>query len=238
MSRLGVMHIAILSTNTDVSAFAAAHPTDADRFTVMFGLVRPGWRFTSFDVVAGHYPPVLAAFDGYVITGSLASANDPDPWVARLKDFVRAAHQARVPQFGACFGHQVIASALGGRVAHNPGGWRLGAYDGPLGLPEGDQPIRLYAAHQEQVTDLPPGAVLLGGSAECPIGAYRLDGHVFATQYHPEFPERFVVDLIADCDGHMPAPVIDRARASLDAGPAEMARFAESVAQFFEAARD
>jgi hypothetical protein len=98
-------------------------------------------------------------------------------------------------------------------------------------------PIRLYASHKDQVTVLPPGARLLGGTTDCPVGAYDIPGRVFATQYHPEMPRDFVEDLIesfADDVGEAPTA---RARASMAAGEADMRRFAESVVRFFESAK-
>jgi GMP synthase-like glutamine amidotransferase len=236
MSSEDALHIAILSTNTDQSDFARRHPPELARFGGMLRLARPAWQFTGFDCVAGALPGAPGAFDGYVITGSPASANDPDRWVAGLKAFIRATHAAQVPMFGACYGHQVIAVALGGVVEESPGGWRFGAYEGHLGTADGGGPIRLYAAHKEQVTRLPTGAAILGGTPDCPVGAYRIGGHIFSTQYHPEFPPAFMADMIDSFADEMPVDVVDRARQSLSGGPAEMARFAEGVAAFFEAA--
>jgi GMP synthase-like glutamine amidotransferase len=235
MSSEAIMRIAILVTNTDQSDFAARHPPEQDRFTAMMHLVRPDWQFCAVDVV-NHRPPDPRAQDGFIITGSPASANDKDPWVDRLKGFIRAAHDVPVPLFGACFGHQVIAAALGGVVEQK--GWRAGLYETPGSVAWGDGggPIRLYAHHKDQVTVLPDGARLLGGTADCPVGAYDIPGRVFATQYHPEMPKDFVADLL-ECfaDEVGPGPTA-RARASMAEGSAEMARFAESVARFFEAA--
>jgi GMP synthase-like glutamine amidotransferase len=233
------MHIAILVTNTDISDFAARHPPEEARFTAMMRLVRPDWQFSAFDVVRGPPPTLPNAFDGYIITGSPASANDPDAWIARLKGFIRQAHLARVPQFGACFGHQVIAAALGGQVEPAPGGWRLGLYRGPasLGFQDSGEPIRLYAAHKDQVTALPPGATLLGGTDDCPIGAYQVGPAVFATQYHPEMPQDFIADLVEETAEEVGSDVAELARASLAQGTAEMERFARGVAAFFEQTR-
>lgn len=230
------MHIAILVTNTDISGFAARHPPEEARFTAMMRLVRPGWLFTAIDVVRTAPPALPTTFDGYIITGSPASANDPDGWIARLKGFIRQAHLAQVPQFGACFGHQVIAAALGGQVETAQGGWRLGLYEGPasLGFQDDGGPIRLYASHKDQVTALPPGATLLGGTDDCPVGAYQVGPAVFATQYHPEMPHEFIAALVEETADEVGPDVAEMARASLAGGTAEMERFARGVAVFFE----
>ena len=233
------MHIAILVTNTDTSAFASRHPGDADRFSAMLQLVRPDWTFAAFDTVNGALPPEPALFDGYIVTGSPASANDPDDWIAGLKGFIRQSVAAQVPLFGACFGHQVIASALGGQVEQSVDGWRLGLYEAPgsLALGADNAPIRLYAAHKDQVTVLPPGAVLLGGTTDCPLAGYTIGNTVYSSQYHPEMPHEFVAALINEIADHVGPKAASSAQLSLSQGRADMERFAQSVAVFFENAQ-
>jgi GMP synthase-like glutamine amidotransferase len=234
------MHIAILVTNTDNSAFAARHPTDADRFSRLLSHVRPDWRFTAFDVVRHQLPNSPSDFDGYMITGSPASVNDPDPWLGGLEDFVRASVAAGMPLFGACYGHQVIATALGGKVERSPDGWRLGLYEGPgsLAFQDNGEAIRLYACHIEQVTKLPPGAVVIGGTPDCPIGAYQIGNTVYCNQYHPEMPHDFIAALVEEIADDVGPEITARARASLTLGTANTTRFANGLAAFFEQAQD
>lgn len=195
------MHIAVLDANTDRSAFAARHPDEAGKFGDLMAGVAPDWRFTGFKVDDGVFPGTLAGFDGLVVSGSPASANDPDPWVDRLMDLLRSAHGQGMPMFGACFGHQAIARALGGRVGRNRQGWVLGRAetDNHSPAPWMDQaPAQSahHAAHTEQVVELPPGARLLGGRADCVAGHLAVGNRVFTTQYHPEITVPFMDDLI------------------------------------------
>ncbi|MBK8438917.1 MAG: hypothetical protein IPL38_05195 [Rhodobacter sp.] len=111
------------------------------------------------------------------------------------------------PAFGARFGHQAIAKALGGTVERFPGGWVFGLAKMEV---EG-WPIRLYAAHNEQVTALPAGAEPLGGNAACPFGAFRIGGHILTTQYHPEITPHFAAALAAEYADKLPAEVAGRA---------------------------
>jgi GMP synthase-like glutamine amidotransferase len=227
------MHIAILMTNTDESDFAARWPKDGDKFTNLLRPLRPGWQFTVFAVKDGVFPDESTSFDGFIITGSPASVHDTDPWVPRLMDLIRALHTRRAPMFGACFGHQAIARALGGTVTQNPDGWVFGLtrtrMDGT--------PLSLYAAHLEQVTTLPPGAEALGGNDECPIGAFRIGPTVLTTQYHPEITPDFAAALVAEYAPKLPPIVAERAFASL-AGRADTAVIAARIARFFEEAQD
>lgn len=226
------VHIAVLMTNTDESDFAQQHPKDGEKFAAMLRSVRPGWQVSSFAVKDGIFPADDARFDGWLITGSPASVHDAASWIDRLKALIRRIEAARQPLFGACFGHQAIAEALGGAVGDNPGGWVFGVTDTEM---EG-QPIRLCAAHVQQVLRLPDGARLTGGNGDCPIGSFAIGTHVLTTQYHPEMTPAFIRALVAEYAGHLPAPVAAAARASL-ARPADSARIAERIARFFETAR-
>jgi GMP synthase - Glutamine amidotransferase domain len=166
------MHIAFLDTNIDRSPFAARHPSEVDKFRALLEPVAPGWRYADFRVTEGHFPEAIAGYDGVMISGSPASVNDRTPWMERLEAVIREAVAADVPVFGACLGHQAVASALGGTVGRNPQGWVLGrvetAVHSPAPWMAGPVPaLALHAAHNEQVTVLPPGASVQIGRASC-----------------------------------------------------------------------
>lgn len=226
------MHIALLMTNTDESEFAQARPKDGEKFTTMICSVRPDWQVTVFPVKDGVFPPEGARFDGWLIGGSPASVHDADPWVGQLFALIRRLVDEAQPIFGACFGHQAIAMALGGHVAKNPGGWVFGLVETTV---EG-VPMKLYGSHMEQVVDLPPGAVVLGGTADCPVGSFAIPGRVMTTQYHPEMSHDFITDLVEEYADDLPAEVVTRARESLTKA-ADSTAIAERIARFFEGAR-
>lgn len=194
--------IAILLTNNDDSAFARAFPDDGHKVVNLLQPLRPHWRFSVVRVIDGELPASADAFDGYVITGSPASVNDDSlPWVPRLLDFIRQLHGQRSCTIGLCFGHQAIARALGGQVQRNPQGWCLGlhATRWPWPLPWMTPPrasTMLLAAHNEQVTQLPPGAERRSGSAFCLYGSFSLGNHIVTTQYHPEMSPLFMHALL------------------------------------------
>lgn len=234
------MHLAILMANTDTSAFADAHPKDGAKFTALIQSVRPDWTTQVFAVKDGAFPTDLSGFDGAMITGSPASVHDPDPWIADLLTLIRQMTAARLPLFGACFGHQAIALALGGQVGPNPGGWVFGRFETHITIPAPwmhplPDTTALYAAHVEQVTAMPEQACALTTSPECPIGGFAIGNHIYTTQYHPEMTPSFIAALIEHLADDKPAEVITRARASL-AKPADTQPFAESIARFFEQA--
>jgi GMP synthase-like glutamine amidotransferase len=229
------MNLGLLVTNTDDSAFAARHPDDAEKFAAMIAMVRPDWRVTAFDLPRGEFPEVR--FDGWMIGGSPASVHDDVPWIARLLNLIRDIVVRGDPLFGACFGHQAIAMALGGQVRRNPGGWTLGLaemtfIENPW-VPEGQ--TSQYAAHLEQVMIPPDSAKVLAKSAHCPVASFAIGNHVFTTQYHPEMTHDFITALVDEIAQQLPGGVADVARTSLTRR-ADTAHFAESIARFFEGA--
>lgn len=234
------MHLAILMTNTDESDFADAHPKDGEKFTDLIQLVRPDWTTEVFAVKDGVFPGDLAGFEGVMITGSPASVLDDAPWVARLLDLIRDLEAAKVPMFGACFGHQAIALALGGAVGRNPGGWVHGlTRNRMLARPDWtrDLPgeVKLYASHVEQVTALPAGAKTLSQSAACDVTSFAIGGHIYTTQHHPEMTADFIAALTKELAPAMGTTLAGKARASL-AEKSDMQTFASSIARFFEQA--
>lgn len=230
--------IAILMTSTDVSDFAARHPDDGGKFTALLKPLRPDWQFDVVYARDNEFPASLDDHDGYIITGSPASVNGKEDWIANLMEFIRRAYAAGKPLFGACFGHQAIAVALGGAVDRSEKGWGLGTasthFDrkAPWMEPFRDH-LTLFAAHQEQVMDLPAGADVLGGDDFCPIGAYRIGDTVFCTEYHPEMTLPFLTELLVEMEGKLDAATLDKARQTLKI-PAEGAVFGEWIVKFLE----
>jgi GMP synthase-like glutamine amidotransferase len=224
------MHIAILMTNTDESAFAQAHPRDGEKFRLLLSPLRPDWRFSVFSVKDGIFPDSLAGIDGVIITGSPASVHDGDAWIARLLGLIGQIVAEGVPLFGACFGHQAIAVALGGRVERNPGGWVLGLVETQM---QGLGRVQINAAHLEQVTHLPAGAAVRGTTPDCPVAAMAIGTRVLTTQYHPEMTHGFIAALIDHLSEKLPDEVISKARLSL-ARRADTARIAAHMIVFLE----
>ena len=143
--------------------------------------------------------------------------------------------------FGACFGHQAIAEALGGKVITNPGGWELGAVevfhkDAPDWCDPLAKPYVAYAAHLEQVGDMPEGAQIIAERSGCPVAGFRIGNIIYTTQYHPEMDNQFITELSKDLRGKLPDEVIERSLGSLSAH-ADQNAVAESAALFFEAGR-
>lgn len=233
------MRIGILVTSNDTSQFARRHDDDGIKFRQLLAPLRPDWDYHILPVWQDVFPKSLSDFDGYIVTGSPASVHDQHAWVARLLGLIRDAFAARIPLFGACFGHQAIALALGGQVETWGKGWGLGVVETDF-QPARDwmEPfqgkMRLYAAHGEQVIRLPDGAELIGSDAFCQNAAFAIGSQVFTTEYHPEMTDHFMAELVEFLDGKLDQRTIEQAADSLARGQ-EGSAFARWIVQFFEA---
>lgn len=151
-----------------------------------------GFTFKTFRVVEGELPASVKDCDGWLITGSRHGVYEDHPWIPPLEQFIRDAFAARVPVVGICFGHQIIAQAMGGKVERYEGGWAVGATEYDF---DGDR-IVLNAWHRDQVTKAPDGAKVVGTNEFCTNAALLYDDRAFTVQAHPEFRPEFVDGLM------------------------------------------
>jgi GMP synthase (glutamine-hydrolysing) len=181
--------IVIIKTGTPVPRVKETRGEFADLITQAIG---PAWSggYGVADVLSGDLPDPRAAA-AFVITGSAANVHTRDPWMLRAEAWLREVVAAGTPTFGICFGHQILAQALGGEVQRNPRGREMGsvaidceAHD-PLfeGLPD-----RFLAnvTHVDSVVRLPPGAAALARSEREDHQAIRFSETCVGVQFHPE----------------------------------------------------
>ncbi len=157
-----------------------------------------GVLFEVADVAAGADLPDPGACDGVVVTGSPAMVTDRAPWSERTAAWLVRAVGQGVPVLGICYGHQLLAHALGGRVGFNPNGPEYGtvvvtpteaaARDALLGEFEG--PFKAHMSHSQSVLTLPGGATLLASTRREPCAAFVYRGTAWGVQFHPEFDAR------------------------------------------------
>lgn len=132
---------------------------------------------------------------GVVVTGAHAMVTDRLPWMERLAAWIERLVMAEVPYLGICFGHQMLAQALGGRVDYHPGGREIGTVPVELAPAAAADPLfsgmparfAAHAVHAQSVRDLPTGAIRLAGNDFEPTHAFRVGPCAWGIQFHPEF---------------------------------------------------
>lgn len=147
------------------------------------------------DVEGGAPLPSREGFAGVLVTGSGAMVTDRHPWSEAGAQWLREAARASLPVLGICYGHQLLAHALGGTVADNPRGREMGTVPLTLHGPAAEDPLfaglpahfPVQATHLQSVLALPEGAVRLASSALDDVHAFRWGAAAWGVQFHPEF---------------------------------------------------
>ena len=225
------MKLAILETGRPPGGLAERF---GDYPAMLAALLGDGFEIETFDVQAGELPD-SNAHEAVLITGSPAGVYDDYPWIAPLMEFIRTAKDSRM--VGICFGHQVMAEALGGRVVQSDKGWGAGLHRYAIARREpwmdGEQAIAVPASHQDQVVIQPPDTEVVATSDFTPYAALAWTGRpAISFQFHPEFAPDFAKALIAERYDRVPNP--DAAIASLDA-PNDNARVGGWIRRFLTA---
>ena len=164
-------------------------------------------------VVEDEFPTGPEDADAWLITGSKYGVYDRLDWIDRLKSLIRDIYAAGLPIVGVCFGHQIMAEALGGHAAKFEGGWSVGRVDYRL---DTGKTIALNAWHQDQVIDPPPGTTTYLSTDFCKHAGLAYRDNALSMQPHPEFDRIYVEHLIKSRGKALPPEIRDRAAASLD----------------------
>ena len=213
----------------------------ADMFKRMFDATAETF---SYEVVCAFDQTVLpdpTDLEGIIITGSAAGVYDDLPWLEPLRNFIRSAYAAKIPMVGICFGHQIMADALGGDVRKSEKGWGLGRHtysvlDRPEFMQDAPDSFAVACSHQDQVIVAPPEAQSILASEFTPnAGLYYRSGRALSFQPHPEFLDDYSLALVELRRGRAPDEVVEVAVQSL-AKDSDSPALAEYIAKFLRSA--
>jgi len=194
--------IAVLLTGDPVPAVLE----ERGDFGAIFGeLLQREWSgdVVAYDIREGEFPPLDASLRGVIITGSAANIPDQEPWMIVAQEWLKVTVPAGVPILGVCFGHQLLAQALGGEVQLNPRGREMSTIeverssDGALfeGI---DERFEANACHVDTVVALPAGAESLARSDADNHQCIRFSPTCYGVQFHPEFDREIMRGYVAE----------------------------------------
>ncbi|MAO91092.1 MAG: GMP synthase [Rhodospirillales bacterium] len=197
------MRLGILEAGRPPAPLDEKHGTYPGMFQDLLRSHLPdGSEVIGYPVIEDGFPRTVTECDAWLITGSAYGVYDDVPFIGRLIDFIQDAHKAGVPMVGICFGHQIIAQALGGQAGKSEKGWGVGAHSYTIrqapswmGNASVNDNFDTYVSHQDQVTAVPPGATVLASSDFCNNAMLAIGDKILTLQSHPEMPSAYVGDL-------------------------------------------
>jgi GMP synthase (glutamine-hydrolysing) len=189
-----------------------------------------------FPATGERLPPDSGAYEGVVVFGGYQSANDGAriDWLGREIDWIAAHVEAGGAYLGICLGSQLLARALGARVAPHPAGINQIGYYPVTPTPAGaalfpDPPLQVYHWHEEGF-DVPPSAALLATAADFPNQAFSYGRAAFGLQFHPEVTPAVLRRWLDAAPDHLQRPGAGTREAQL----ADCARFDAALERWLD----
>jgi len=232
------MKLTILQTGEVPEPLRGRFGPYAGMFQRMFDATGHGFTYETVKVSEGEPLPDAGALEGVVLTGSAAGVYDDLAWLEPLREFIRTGYAARTPMLGICFGHQIMADALGADVNKSEKGWGLGRHTygvkaRPRFMEAAPTALAVACSHQDQVIVPPRDAEVILASDFTPnAGLAYANGAALSFQPHPEFEDDYTLALAELRRGRAPDAVIDAAIASV-ATPSDSRAVAGYIAAFF-----
>lgn len=233
------MKLGILKTDTVRPEWVPEFGEYPDMFVALLGRADPSMEFVSYDVEGGEYPADIDEVDAYLITGSKSSVYDDKPWIPPLINFVQEIAERGKKIVGICFGHQLVAQALGGKTEKSSKGWGVGLHthtftETPDWHDGGAEQLNILVSHQDQVVENAKGARVLAGSDFCENAVCQIDNQILTFQGHPEFVPEYSREIMEFRREQFGEEIYHSGVASLS-GEQEGGRVARWVVSFLKA---
>ena len=233
------MKIGLLETGILNEKLAGRFPPYPVMFATLLDLAGRELEYETYSVIRGEMPESSDECDGWLITGSRHGAYERLDWMLSLESFIRDIHRDSVPLVGICFGHQIVAQALGGEVVKSDRGWGIGLQyyqidEAQAWMETPPEQVGIYGFHQDQVVTLPQAASVFSSSEFCPYAGLYYGESIITIQAHPEFEAEYELALIDIYGGNIvPQNVADKALESMRDKSADTQMLADWLASFF-----
>ena len=235
------MKIGILLVGRASEDLVEKYGTYAEMLIALINSDEKVFEFETFNILDSIFPKNHFECDGWIVTGSPHGVYEEHFWIPTVSQLINDIYNAYLPIFGVCFGHQLIAQALGGSVEKSIKGWGLGlhtykidniaSYMGNL-----SEELTLNICHQDQVLQLPENSTLYASSEFCENAGFYIKDKVLTMQAHPEFEVEFIEALLnARREVIIPKEFTDPALKKLKDEPksVQSTQFAQTIRQFF-----
>ena len=195
-------------------------------YVAMFNNLLPDVVMEPFFVIDNEFPEI-EKYDVFICTGSRYSVYDDLPWVEQLKEMTKEIYNLGKKFIGICFGHQLIAESLGGKVEKQDGGYLIGLHNFAITknlswMKPQVEGYKVLMLCQDQITVLPEKSLVLSKSADCPIGMYTVGKNFLGIQGHPEFSREYNRAIFESRADRINADKIEKAFRSLEFEPSNL----------------
>ena len=236
-----MMKIGILLVGRASEDLVDEYGTYAEMLIALINTEEQVFEFKTFNILDDEFPKDHLECDGWIVTGSPHGVYEEHSWIPTVSQLINNVYEANLPIFGVCFGHQLIAQALGGHVEKSEKGWGLGLHtyqvnNKPDYMSNLSEEVTLNICHQDQVLRPPQGATVYAKSEFCENAGFYIKDKVLTMQAHPEFLVDFTKALLtARRDVTIPKEFVDPALVGLKNNPdsAQSNQFAKTIRQFF-----
>ena len=236
-----MMKIGILLVGRASEDLLDEYGTYAEMLIALINTEEQVFEFKTFNILDDEFPKDHLECDGWIVTGSPHGVYEDHSWIPTVSQLINNVYEANLPIFGVCFGHQLIAQALGGHVEKSEKGWGLGLHtyqvnNKPDYMSNLSEEVTLNICHQDQVLRPPQGATVYAKSEFCENAGFYIKDKVLTMQAHPEFLVDFTKALLAARrDVTIPKEFVDPALVGLKNNPDSVQSndFAKTIRQFF-----